>query len=55
MITLNQPDTSSATALLHAIERELAGTVTTEGSGDWFVFYDPDGFCIGPLRMAISG
>jgi hypothetical protein len=42
VVTLNRAGTSSAQALLSAIRRELPGTVTTEGSGDWFVFYDPD-------------
>jgi Family of unknown function (DUF6194) len=51
VVTLNQADTLSATALLHAIKRELAGTVTTEGSGDWFVFYDPDGITVPERRF----
>ena len=34
---------AGAAALLRAIERQLAGIVTTTGSGDWFLFYDPDG------------
>lgn len=51
MITLNRADTSSAAALLRAIKRELPGTVTTEGAGDWFVFYDPDGITVPERRF----
>jgi hypothetical protein len=51
VVTLNQADTSSAAALVSAIERELPGTVKTEGSGDWFVFYDPDGITVAERRF----
>jgi hypothetical protein len=49
--TLNRADTSSAPALLSAIKRELPGTVTIEGSGDSFVFYDPDGITVPERRF----
>jgi hypothetical protein len=48
---LNRADTMSAPALLSAIKRELPGTVMTEGSGDWFVFYDPDGITVPERRF----
>lgn len=51
MVTLNPADTSSAQAMLSAIERELPGTVTTEGPGDAFVFYDPDGVTVPERRF----
>jgi hypothetical protein len=43
MTLLEPADVAEATTLLHAIEQQLAGVVTTEGSGDWYLFYDPDG------------
>jgi uncharacterized protein DUF6194 len=43
MFSLTNDDLADAAALLRAIERELPGIVTSSGSGDWFVFYDPDG------------
>ncbi|MBO0828103.1 MAG: erythromycin esterase [Streptosporangiales bacterium] len=42
MTDLQPGDVVEATALVHALERELPGIVTTEANGDWFVFYDPD-------------
>ncbi len=51
VVTLDRADTSSAPALLSAIKRELPGTVTTEGPGDWFVFYDPDGITVPERRF----
>lgn len=36
-------DLSDARSMLAAIERDLPGLVVTEGDGDFFVFYDPDG------------
>jgi hypothetical protein len=48
---LNRTDTVSAPALLSAVGRELPGTVTTEGSGDYFVFYDPDGITVPERRF----
>jgi hypothetical protein len=43
MALLEPTDVADATTLLHAIEHQLPGIVTTEGSGDWYLFYDPDG------------
>jgi Family of unknown function (DUF6194) len=37
--------------MLNAIERELPGTAITEGSGDSFVFYDPDGITVPERRF----
>jgi hypothetical protein len=37
--------------MLNAIERELPGTAITEGSGDSFVFYDPDGVTVPERRF----
>ena len=51
MVTLNPADISSGQAVLSAIQRELPGTVTTEGSGDAFVFYDPDGITVPERRF----
>lgn len=51
VVTLNPADVSSAPAVLSAIQRELPGTVTTEGSGDSFVFYDPDGVTVPESRF----
>ena len=51
MFMLNRADIMSAPALLKAINRELPGTVTTEGSGDSFVFYDPDGMTVPARRF----
>ena len=51
VVTLKRADTLSASALLSAIKRELPGTVTTEGSGDLFVFYDPDGVTVPERRF----
>ena len=51
MVMLKRADIMSAPALLKAIDRELPGTVTTEGSGDSFVFYDPDGVTVPERRF----
>lgn len=51
MVTLNPSDLSGAPAMLRAIARELPGTVVSEGSGDWFVFYDPDGVTVPSRRF----
>ena len=42
MVALRQSDLTDATSLLGAVEAQLPGIVTTEGSGDWYLFYDPD-------------
>jgi hypothetical protein len=44
-------DLRNASAFLAALKRELPGIVTSEGSGDWFVFYDPDGVTIPEKRF----
>jgi hypothetical protein len=43
MVILERPDLAGAAALHAAVERQLPGIVTTTDSGDWYVFYDPDG------------
>lgn len=43
MVLLAPPDVAEVGALLRAVQSQLPGIVTTEGSGDWFLFYDPDG------------
>jgi hypothetical protein len=43
MALLEPADLAEATSLLRAIEHLLPGIVTTEGAGDWYLFYDPDG------------
>ena len=43
MALLEPADLGEATSLLRAVEHQLPGIVTTEGSGDWYLFYDPDG------------
>lgn len=43
MVQFTNDDLHEADALMRAIERELPGIVTTSGSSDWFLFYDPDG------------
>jgi hypothetical protein len=53
VVTLRQAETSSAPALLRAIRRELTGPVATEGSGDGFVFYDPDGITVPERRFPL--
>jgi len=42
VVVLRQADLADATSLLNAVEARLPGLVTTEGSGDWYIFYDPD-------------
>jgi hypothetical protein len=42
VIDLSRDDLRDATALLQAIERELAGTLSVSANGDSFLFYDPD-------------
>ena len=39
--------------LLSALERELPGLVASEGSGDWFVFYDPDAVTVPEKRFPV--
>ena len=51
MLHLDQGDVTDATALLHAIEGRLPGIVTSTDSGDWFLFYDPDGITVPENRF----
>lgn len=51
MVLLEHRDLAGATSLLHAIARQLPGIVTSSGSGDWFVFYDPDGTTLPDKRF----
>lgn len=58
MVRLSSDDLQDAAALLHAIERELPGLVTTSGSSDWFIFYDPDRVTNperSPFAMVVTG
>jgi hypothetical protein len=48
---LEPSDVAEAAALLRAIERQLPGVVTTTGSGDWFLFYDPEGSTVPEQRF----
>jgi hypothetical protein len=43
VVFLAPADLAEARTLVQAIERQLPGIVTTTGSGDSFLFYDPDG------------
>src|SRR3954469_22583145 len=51
VLSLTSEDLADAAALLSALERELPGLVTSESSGDWFVFYDPDGITVPEKRL----
>jgi hypothetical protein len=51
VVTLSPDDLVDAASFLAAIERECPGVVTSQGSGDWFVFYDPDGVTIPEERF----
>lgn len=51
MVTLASSDLVDAPALLGALERQLAGIVTSSGSGDWFLFYDPAGVTVPEKRF----
>jgi hypothetical protein len=42
MVSLESADVAGATRLLRAIQRELPGIIATTGSGDWYLFYDPN-------------
>ena len=43
MVLFEPADLIDATTLRCAVERLLPGIVATEGFGDWYLFYDPDG------------
>jgi hypothetical protein len=51
MVSLTSADLRNAAALVSALQRELPGIVMSEGSGDWFVFYDPDGVTVPEKRF----
>ncbi len=51
VVQLANHDLRDASCLVHAIERELAGLKTSTGSGDWFLFYDPDGVTVPEKRF----
>ena len=51
MVHLAADDLGDAAAMLRAVERELPGLVSTEGAGDWYVFYDPDGVTVPEQRF----
>lgn len=51
MLSLTSADLADAAAFLSALERQLAGLVTSESSGDRFVFYDPDGVTVPEQRF----
>jgi hypothetical protein len=51
MVTFTPDDLADAASFVAAIERECPGLVTSQGSGDWFVFYDPDGVTIPEERF----
>jgi hypothetical protein len=48
---LELADLADATTLAAAIERRLPGLVTTTDSGDWYLFYDPDGTTVPESRF----
>jgi hypothetical protein len=51
MVTLTPDDLVDSASFFAAIERECPGIVTSSGSGDCFVFYDPDGVTIPEERF----
>jgi uncharacterized protein DUF6194 len=51
MLTLAPGDLVEAASFVAAIERKCPGVVTSQGSGDWFLFYDPDGVTIPEERF----
>lgn len=51
MVQVASDGLADATALLMAIQRELPGILTTNGQGDSFVFYDPDGVTVPEKRF----
>lgn len=51
MVVLEPSDVAETAALLRALERQLPGVVTSTGSGDWFLFYDPEGTTVPELRF----
>jgi hypothetical protein len=51
VVILQQQNLADVTSLLRAIEQQLPGIVTTEGSGDWYLFFDPDGTTVPDQRF----
>ena len=51
VVQLASDDVKDASCLADAIERELPGLVTSTGSGDWFLFYDPHGVTVPEKRF----
>jgi hypothetical protein len=51
VLRLDPDDVADATALLRAIDHGLPGIVTSEASGDSFLFYDPDGITVPEKRF----
>jgi len=51
MVSLTSAHVRDAAALLVALQRQLPGVVTSEGSGDWYLFYDPDGVTVPEKRF----
>jgi hypothetical protein len=43
VVLLERPDLAGTATLHAAIERQLPGIVAATDSGDWYLFYDPDG------------
>jgi hypothetical protein len=48
---LEPADLTDATTLARTIERLLPGIVTSTDSGDWYLFYDPDGVTVPESRF----
>jgi hypothetical protein len=51
VLELALADVADPMALLRAIEGRLPGIVTTQASGDSFLFYDPDGVTVPEARF----
>jgi hypothetical protein len=48
---LEPADLADAASLLRVVEQRLPGIVATEGAGDWYLFYDPDGITVPEARF----
>ena len=51
MTSLEPSDLADAPSLLAAIEQRLPGLVITDGDGDFYLFYDPDGITVPEARF----
>ena len=51
VVVLQQRDLADVTSLLRTLRQQLPGIVTTEGSGDWYLFYDPYGTTVPEQRF----